>query len=78
SAVITVIDDNHHQAAEVMSQADIAWYASKHGGRGRVTVYDPQQAAAHSERAAMSLDAQWRMIKENQLMLMAHGVASPR
>lgn len=30
------------------------------------------------ERAAMSLDEQWRMIKENQLMMMAHGVASPR
>lgn len=78
SAGITLIDDNNHQAAEVMSQADIACYASKNGGRGRVTVYEPQQAAAHSERAAMSLDEQWRMIKENQLMMMAHGVASPR
>lgn len=55
-----------------MSQADIACYASKNGGRGRVTVYEPQQAAAHSERAAMSLDEQWRMIKENQLMMLAH------
>lgn len=78
SAGITLIDDNNHQAAEVMSQADIACYASKNGGRGRVTVYEPQQAAAHSERAAMSLDEQWRMIKENQLMMIAHGVASPR
>ncbi|EMW49274.1 diguanylate cyclase domain protein [Escherichia coli 2780750] len=78
SAGITLIDDNNHQAAEVMSQADIACYASKNGGRGRGTVYEPQQAAAHSERAAMSLDEQWRMIKENQLMMMAHGVASPR
>lgn len=78
SAGITLIDDNNHQAAEVMSQADIACYASKNGGRGRVTVYEPQQAAAHSERAAMSLDEQWRMIKENQLMMLAHGVASPR
>ncbi|HAV9103175.1 TPA: diguanylate cyclase [Escherichia coli] len=78
SAGITLIDDNNHQAAEVMSQADIACYASKNGGRGRVTIYEPQQAAAHSERAAMSLDEQWRMIKENQLMMIAHGVASPR
>lgn len=78
SAGITLIDDNNHQAAEVMSQADIACYASKNGGRGRVTVYEPQQAAAHSERAVMSLDEQWRMIKENQLMMIAHGVASPR
>lgn len=59
-------------------EEDIACYASKNGGRGRVTVYEPQQAAAHSERAAMSLDEQWRMIKENQLMMLAHGVASPR
>lgn len=29
SAGITLIDDNNHQAAEVMSQADIACYASK-------------------------------------------------
>lgn len=43
-----------------------------------MTIYEPQQAAAHSERAAMSLDEQWRMIKENQLMMLAHGVASPR
>ncbi len=78
SAGITLIDDNNHQAAEVMSQADIACYASKNGGRGRVTIYEPQQAAAHSERAAISLDEQWRMIKENQLMMIAHGIASPR
>ena len=78
SAGITLIDDNNHQAAEVMSQADIACYASKNGGRGRVTIYEPQQVAAHSERAVMSLDEQWRMIKENQLMMIAHGVASPR
>ncbi|HCN9554002.1 TPA: diguanylate cyclase [Escherichia coli] len=78
SAGITLIDDNNHQAAEVMSQADIACYASKNGGRGRVTIYEPQQAAVHSEQAAMSLDEQWRMIKENQLMMIAHGVASPR
>ncbi len=30
------------------------------------------------ELASMSLDEQWRMIKENQLMMIAHGVASPR
>lgn len=78
SAGITLIDDSNHQAADVMSQADIACYASKNGGRGWVTVYEPQQTAKHSERAVMSLDEQWRMIKENQLMMIAHGVASPR
>ncbi|HEB1799193.1 TPA: diguanylate cyclase, partial [Escherichia albertii] len=78
SAGITLIDGCNHQAAEVMSQADIACYASKNGGRGRVTVYEPQQATAHSERAVIPPDEQWLMIKENQLMMFAHGVASPR
>ena len=78
SAGITLIDGCNHQAAEVMSQADIACYASKNGGRGRVTVYEPQQATAHSERTVMPPDEQWLMIKENQLMMFAHGVASPR
>lgn len=78
SAGITLIDGCNHQAAEVMSQADIACYASKNGGQGRVTVYEPQQATAHSERAVMPPDEQWLMIKENQLMMFAHGVASPR
>lgn len=78
SAGITLIDGCNHQAAEVMSQADIACYASKNGGRGRITVYEPQQATAHSERTVMPPDEQWLMIKENQLMMFAHGVASPR
>jgi GGDEF domain-containing protein len=29
-----LIDENNHQASEVMSQADIACYASKNNGRG--------------------------------------------
>ncbi|MFV2384060.1 hypothetical protein ACNIUS_24275, partial [Escherichia coli] len=49
SAGITLIDDNNHQADEVMSQADIAFFASKNGGLGRVTIYETQQAATHSE-----------------------------
>lgn len=78
SAGITLIDENNCQAVEVMSQADIACYASKNGGRGQVTVYEPQQELAHHERAMMSLDEQWRMIKDNHLLMVARGVASPR
>ncbi|MBN6046105.1 diguanylate cyclase [Citrobacter sp. ku-bf4] len=78
SAGITLIDENNCQAIEVMSQADIACYASKNGGRGQVTVYEPQQELAHHERAMMSLDEQWRMIKDNHLLMVARGVASPR
>ncbi|BBS37923.1 diguanylate cyclase [Enterobacter cloacae complex sp. 2024EL-00215] len=78
SAGITLIDENNNQASEVMSQADIACYASKNNGRGVVTVYEPQQERIHSTRSMMSLDEQWHMIKDNHLMLIARSVASPR
>jgi diguanylate cyclase (GGDEF)-like protein len=78
SAGITLIDESNHQAAEVMSQADIACYASKNSGRGVVTLYEPQQERIHSNRSMMSLDEQWHMIKDNHLMMVARSVASPR
>jgi len=78
SAGIALIDDGNHQAAEVMSQADIACYASKNSGRGVVTVYEPQQDRIHSPRSMMSLDEQWHMIKDNHLLMIARSVASPR
>lgn len=78
SAGITLIDEANHQAAEVMSQADIACYASKNNGRGVVTVYEPQQERVHSTRSMMSLDEQWHMIKDNHLMMIGRSVASPR
>ncbi|WP_253383793.1 diguanylate cyclase [unidentified bacterial endosymbiont] len=78
SAGITLIDENNHQASEVMSQADIACYASKNNGRGVVTVYAPQHKRIHSTRSMMSLDEQWHMIKDNHLLMIARSVASPR
>lgn len=78
SAGITLLDDSNYQAAEVMSQADIACYASKNNGRGVVTVYEPQQERIHSTRGMMSLDEQWHMIKDNQLLMTGRSVASPR
>ena len=78
SAGITLIDAVNHQAAEVMSQADIACYASKNSGRGVVTVYEPQQERMQSNRNMMSLDEQWHMIKDNNLVMLARSVASPR
>lgn len=78
SAGITIIDETNYQASEVMSQADIACYASKNNGRGLVTVYEPQQGEMHHERSMMSLEEQWRMIKDNHLIMIARGVASPR
>ena len=78
SAGITLIDENNYQASEVMSQADIACYSSKNSGRGVVTVYEPQQDGVHHSRSMMSVDEQTRMIKENHLLIIARGVASPR
>lgn len=78
SAGITLIDETNHQASEVMSQADIACYASKNNGRGIVTVYEPQQEQIHGSRSMMPLEEQWQMIKDNALLMMARGVASPR
>lgn len=78
SAGVTVIDEHNCQSSEVMSQADIACYASKNNGRGIVTVYEPQQEGLQQSRSMMTLDEQWRIIKDNHLVLMARGVASPR
>lgn len=78
SAGITLIDESNCQASEVMSQADIACYASKNNGRGVVTVYEPQQDHMHHNRSLISLDEQSRMIRDNHLLLVARGVASPR
>ncbi len=78
SAGITIIDETNHQGSEVMSQADIACYASKNNGRGMVTVYEAQQGTMHHGRSMMSLEEQWLMIKDNHLLMIARGVASPR
>ncbi len=78
SAGITMIDASNNQASEVMSQADIACYASKNSGRGVVTLYEPQQQRLQHSRDALPLDEQWRMIKENPMALVARPVVSPR
>ncbi len=78
SAGITLIDETNYLASEVMSQADIACYASKNGGRGMVTVYEPEQDDMHEIRLQMSTEEQSRMINDNPLLLIARGVASPR
>ncbi|MDI8954206.1 hypothetical protein MJO10_28165, partial [Salmonella enterica subsp. enterica serovar Anatum] len=42
---------------EVVSQADIACYAAKNSGRGRLTVYEPQHALT-SSKGMMPLEEQ--------------------
>jgi diguanylate cyclase (GGDEF)-like protein/PAS domain S-box-containing protein len=77
SAGITLIDESNNVASEVMSQADIACYASKNSGRGVVTVYEPQQENPPA-RSTLSQDEKWHIVKENHLVFMARSVASPR
>lgn len=78
SAGITLIDDKNHVATEVMSQADIACYAAKNSGRGRVCVYEPQQSQALAARGQLSPDEQRHIITHNPVLMIARGVASPR
>ena len=78
SAGITLIDAKNHVATEVMSQADVACYAAKNSGRGRVCVYEPQQSQAHAKRGMLSLDEQRDMITHNPMLMIARAVASPR
>lgn len=78
SAGITLIDEKNHVATEVMSQADIACYAAKNSGRGRVCVYEPQQSKTHASRELLSFDEQKHIIAHNPMLMIARGVASPR
>lgn len=78
SAGITLIDEKNHVATEVMSQADIACYAAKNNGRGRVCVYEPQQSQTHTSRELLSFDEQKHIIAHNPMLMIARGVASPR
>lgn len=78
SAGITLIDDKNHVATEVISQADIACYAAKNSGRGRVCGYEPQQNQMHAARGMLSPEEQRNIITHNPMLMIAHGVASPR
>lgn len=66
SAGITCIDSRNRVASEVLSQADIACYKSKHAGRGKVSVYDQQQPAGLAEMP--SIDARLAVICQAPLM----------
>jgi diguanylate cyclase (GGDEF)-like protein/PAS domain S-box-containing protein len=78
SAGITQIDADNRVASEVLSQADIACYASKNSGRGRVTVFEAQQHYMHKDRNALPIDEQWRIINENPILMVAVAIAPPR
>lgn len=78
SAGITQIDANNRVASEVLSQADIACYASKNSGRGRVTVYEAQQHYMHKDRNELAIEEKWRIINDNAMLMVAAAAAPPR
>lgn len=78
SAGITQIDADNNLASEVLSQADIACYASKNSGRGRVTVFEVQQRHLQKKHSVLAIDEQWRIINENPILLLAQAAAPPR
>lgn len=79
SAGIALIDENNYLASEVLSQADIACYNSKKQGRGIVSIYDYRQIERpNGANLLPSQEEQWRIVRDNPLLLMACGVASPR
>lgn len=77
SAGITRIDGGNAVAEEVLSQADIACYASKNSGRGRVTVYDPQQFQATDE-GSLIIQEQWDIIRNNPIIIVAQSIVPTR
>ncbi|MCT4716400.1 diguanylate cyclase [Enterobacteriaceae bacterium H18W14] len=78
SAGITQIDADNRVASEVLSQADIACYASKNSGRGRVTTFEAQQHYMQKNRSVLALDEKWRIINENPILMLALAAAPPR
>jgi PAS domain S-box/diguanylate cyclase (GGDEF) domain len=54
SAGITLIDQRNTQLSEVLSQADLACYASKNRGRGQVTLYTPEQSVISQQQKGLS------------------------
>jgi len=78
SAGITRISSDNAVAEEVLSQADIACYASKNSGRGRVTVYDSQQLQASVGNNSLQISEIREIIHQNQIMIVAQSIAPVR
>lgn len=78
SAGITRINSDNAVAEEVLSQADIACYASKNSGRGRVTVYDPHQLQASNGNKSLQLKEIREIIHQNPIMIVAQSIAPIR
>jgi len=78
SAGITRINSDNAVAEEVLSQADIACYASKNSGRGRVTVYDPQQFDVSVNDNSLMVQELRDIVHKNQIMIVAQSIAPTR
>lgn len=62
----------------MLSQADLACYASKNSGRGRVTVYDPHQLQASAGNNSLQIKEIREIIHQNQIMIVAQSIAPVR
>lgn len=78
SAGITRISSDNAVAEEVLSQADIACYASKNSGRGRVTVYDPQQFPTSVNDSSLTVQELRDIIHKNQVLIVAQSIVPTR
>ncbi|KEA50554.1 diguanylate cyclase [Mangrovibacter sp. MFB070] len=78
SAGITIIDEHNYDANEVLSQADIACYASKNSGRGRVSVFEAKKHTNQRKKNQLSAEEQQAIIAHNPVLITARPVASPR
>ncbi|QCR35329.1 diguanylate cyclase domain-containing protein [Nissabacter sp. SGAir0207] len=79
SAGVTLIDDPQVSASELMSQADVACYAAKHGGRGQVVIYQARQQWLLENNSVLLSAAQvTQILASNQLTLMARAAAPPK
>lgn len=78
SAGITRIDSDNAVAEEVLSQADIACYASKNSGRGQVTVYDPHQFQTHVGGGSLLTEELRDIVHKNPIIIIAQSIVPTR
>ncbi|WP_341503908.1 EAL domain-containing protein [Gallaecimonas sp. GXIMD4217] len=77
SAGLTSIHQDNSLMADIMSQADVACYAAKHAGRGRVMLYEPQQSLAVEQHKEIFMAAGIReALDEGRFELHAQPVAA--
>lgn len=78
SCGVTKIDADNAQLAEVLSQADLACYASKNSGRGKVTIYTPKQDITLAGLTPITAKEQWDIIAQRPLTFLAQAMVATK